>query len=308
MIVTNPYRTPDSKCRKGLIVKGDWDVSIEAFIHENNIKALYLNSAKGWTGSDYSFLGRLNAIEELNIISSLGGELNAIEGMESLEELSVAMDTNSRIEFKRLSRLRKCFLDWWRNAETIFEHDKLEDLHLYGANLPSFDPIRKMQGLRFLNLSKANINNIEPITTTLPCLHRLELVDCKKISSFSSLALLAELRWLRIEGVRDLGPIDFVSPLGKLEVLQLCGVGEIPTLQPLEHLLELRAFAFPDNTTIADGDLTVLTQLPGLSMLMFAPKRHYSHKLMRPWSWENLHKPCSLLLKKVNRAGPTKAR
>lgn len=296
-LVTNPYGSPDSRARKGLIIEGDWTSSIEAFIQEHDVRALFLNSSKGWTGIECSFLRRLKSIEELNIISPQSTGLEAIEEMDSLEELSLATNTTSRISFAKLAHLRKCFLDWWRGAETIFGSPALEDLYLYGAKLSSFEPLRDMRSLRALNLSSANIEDLKPIAS-LSGLQRLELVDCRKVASFESLVLLSELRWLRIEGVRDLGEIDFVGALNQLEVLQLSGVGVIRSLHSLERLLNLRAFAFPDNSNVSDGDLAVLTRLPRLAMLMFAPRKHYSHKLVKPWSWKNIEQPSELLVAK----------
>ena len=68
-LVTNPYNTANSKCRKGLMVNGPWDESIVNYIKKNQIKALYFNYAHGWKGNDYQFLNNLAGLEELDIIA-----------------------------------------------------------------------------------------------------------------------------------------------------------------------------------------------------------------------------------------------
>ena len=63
-----------------MIIKGFWDDSILPFIKQNQIKALYLNSVKGWNDLDYSFLKKLNDIEELQILTSREvSNLDAVE-------------------------------------------------------------------------------------------------------------------------------------------------------------------------------------------------------------------------------------
>ena len=73
----------------------------------------------------------------------------------------------------------------------------------------------------------------------------------------------------------------------------------IDTLAPLRNLRNLRAFAFPgERTKLLDGDLSPLEQLPQLSVLMFGPRRYYSHRLIKPWSWHTFFEPVVLLERK----------
>jgi hypothetical protein len=96
-IVINPYKNKSSKNRKGLMVKGAWDNSLIDFINKHEIKALYLNSTRGWKTKNYSFLSELVTIEELHIVSSSSENLEALEQMVCLEEISLTTTTNSTI-------------------------------------------------------------------------------------------------------------------------------------------------------------------------------------------------------------------
>ena len=89
--------------------------------------------------------------------------------------------------------------------------------------------------------------------------------------------------------------IDFLKKLKGLEFINLSSNGEIATLAPLSCLENLKALAFAGNTIIKDGDLSVLIELPKLSMLMFQGRRHYTHKLIKKWDWENFNTPDTLL-------------
>ena len=57
-------------------------------------------------------------------------------------------------------------------------------------------------------------------------------------------------------------------------------------------LRKLRAVAFAsDKTTVRDGDLSPLLDLPKLTMVMFGARRHCSHKIVEPWNWDNCDRP-----------------
>jgi len=140
-----------------------------------------------------------------------------------------------------------------------------------------------------------NMRSLEP-PAALKKLEKLELIDCRNFEDLSAVESLPNLRWLAIDGskkVRSLGP---VGKLETLQVLDLSNVGRIPSLAFVASLKKLRALAFAGtNTSIEDGDLSILGSLPDLSMLMFAPRKHYSHRLLKPWDWSDFYQPGKLL-------------
>lgn len=84
-----------------------------------------------------------------------------------------------------------------------------------------------------------------------------------------------------------------------MKVLDLSDSGNIPSIEFIQNLIKLQSFAFAgSNTYIEDGDLLPLTKLKKLSMLMFTPKKNYSHKLLKKWNWENFDSPEVLLEEK----------
>ena len=107
------------------------------------------------------------------------------------------------------------------------------------------------------------------------------------------------LKWLNIDGFPNLNRLEFVRELSQLEVLLISNDGEIESLSPVSRLKKLKALAFGGSTTIKDGDLSQVAHLPELAMLMFAPRRHYSHELLKEWDWNNFNHPDKLLRRKT---------
>ena len=121
----------------------------------------------------------------------------------------------------------------------------------------------------------------------------------RSLANLDGVGALAGLRSLTVnEGhkIHDLAPL---AALEKLEVLNLTDCGELDSLAPLAGLRNLRAVAFAgEKTTLRDGDLSPLLELPKLAMVMFGGRRHYSHKIVKPWSWDNFDRPDRLLAPK----------
>ena len=148
--VCNPYNSELSTGLPGVMVSGDWDEAVDQYVRAADIKAVYLNSAKGWKGTDFSFLDRLYRVEELNIIASRVEHLEAIEGMAQLRSLSLTCDTRSTVDFSRLGKLTDCYVLWWKGAKSIFRASTLERLYIDGARMDDFAPLENLQGLRSL--------------------------------------------------------------------------------------------------------------------------------------------------------------
>lgn len=291
------YNGVNSKVRNRGIIKGDWNNNYKDIIDDKNVTDLWLNISKGWTGIDYSFLSSLKSIERLTIIADKGENLNSIEGMTELEDLNITIKTKSKIDFTKLKKLSKCFLYFWPGASSIFEVDTLKELYLDKIKQEHLNDMRHLSKLESLTLGNSNVEDLS-ILQPLKSLLKLELLNCRKIINHNIISKFINLTWLNIDGYKDINSIEFLMELTKLKVLLLSDVGNINSIKPLSMLKELKAFAFPGKTIIVDGDLTVLTSLSKLSMLMFASRRHYTHKLIKKWSWKNLESPDILLEQK----------
>lgn len=292
-IVRNPYRDTASAMRKGVVVKGAWRSSYARFIEDNEIEALYLNSALGFEGDDLGFLRELRSLKELNIILGSAMNLGAIEELVDLEDLSITCSTPSRIDASSLSRLKKVFLHWWPGAESFLHCGSIRSLYLDKFDARHAGKLSRLAALQDLVIGNSAIADVSFIDGL--GLRKLELLNCKKIADYSPIKRLACLKWLAIRGCRHVGALDFLPDPSSLEVLLLSDAGEVPSLGPITSQAVLRAFAFEGATSVKDLDLSPLLSLASLSMLMFKPRKGYSHKLIKPWHWSNFDHPDALL-------------
>jgi len=294
----NPFDRDPLDELPGLMATGRFSEKLLAQLLKLRPAALYLNAARGWRCDDYAFLGELPGLELLSIVAApLEGPLPvaAIAGLRSLH-LDRALP--QAVDLASLHALRSCRLTWSAAAASLFDCHDLERLSLAGLKTKRFDRLSWLTALEALSLRGSNIAMLEDLAG-LDRLAHLELKICRSLAGLDGVETLAGLRSLTLnEGhkVHDLRPL---AALEKLEVLNLTDCGELDSLAPLAGLRNLKAVAFAgEKTTLRDGDLSPLLELPKLSMVMFGARRHYSHKIVKPWNWDNFDSPDRLLAPK----------
>jgi internalin A len=304
-IVTNPYPVSASPLDTwsednipSIVVQGEWSDDVENFVRQNQVQGLYLNTAKGWKGTEYGFLDRLDWLQLLDVLSGEKINLFPVSRLSNLRRLRITSGGGARINFAALNALKRCSLRWWTGARSVFECGALESLSIDRLPAKESEGLTRLQNLRDLTIYSQSITSLNSIAH-LTNLQKLELNRFRDLKSLDGIENLQSLRSLTINECDRLSDLAPLSALTNLEHLVVSDWGTIDTLAPIVALKKLRALSFSGaRTTIADGDLSPLDELPQLSMLMFGPRRHYSHKLIKHWDWNNFDNPDSLLARK----------
>lgn len=263
-------------------------------INEQGVEAVTLNCALGWQREDVSFLAQLPGVKNLSIITSDISGLSALEQMASLEELNLTAQTKEIIDFTQLTKLRDFYLYWWPGAASIFHCHWVTSAYFDKLKLNDYSPLGQLQQLEQLTIANSPIPFLDWLTH-LPQLKELYLFNCRNLSDFTPISQLKQLRKIHIEGCNQLNDLTFISSIQTLEECNISGNGELLSVSPLITLKNLKVLFIERSSTITDGDLTPLTQLPKLAILSFRPKKHYSHKLVKKWKWADLEHPDVLL-------------
>ena len=295
-IVINPYSSLSPKNRRGIFVTQENKNEIKRYSKSENITALYVNCARGWKGDDFSFLEGLDMIEQLSIINSKCCNIGSIESMTNLQELDITASITEEINFSIFQNLSKCYLYWWKGAESIFRCQSIKSMYLDGVPDLTSNEYYLSENIQKLTIANSKIESLGFLSGMK--LDLLALHNCKKIRDFNTIGDLKSLLQLEIRGCKNLESIDFVKNLNSLEVVLLSDNGLLDSLKYFNETLSLKALAFSGNTVIEDGNLSPLINLPNLSMLMFKARKHYSHKSTKTWNWNNFNSPDTLLDKK----------
>lgn len=265
---------------------------------ERRIPALQASYAWGWKSDGCVFLREVPWLRGLELISGTIEDLSPVADLVGLERLNLSCHSRRPVDFSGLQRLQSCSMNWFPGGETVFRCKGLESLYLDGAKEAQLAGINELRSLKRLTIANSDLRSLAAIDGLFQ-LEKLELLNCRKLTQIDELDRFERLKWLVIGGSKVIQDFAPVAGIAGLEILSLSDCGKIRTLAFSRSLKKLRAFAFAgSSTTVEDGDLSPLEDLPQLAMLMFGPRKHYSHRLVKTWSWAHFSTPDRLLEKK----------
>lgn len=299
IISKNPYNGKELiESVKGILIKGPWKEEYKAIIVDNQIRSIFLNIAKGWECESYSFLKDIPEMLEIDIIDSNDKDIHSVESQLSLKSLSLNMPIGSIIDLSIMGQLEECYIVWNKNVNSIFDAISLKRLYIDNFKAKDDHRLKNLKNLKELTVANSNMTSLEFLNSLKDTIQTLELLNCKKIVDFIPITMLNGLKKLNIDGYKDIRSIEFIKGLENLEIL-LLNVGRIDSIEPLLELKRLKALSFFGTSTyIEDGNLQPLTSIKELSMLMLVDRKHYTHKVVKPWNWKHFGIPDKLLVKK----------
>jgi hypothetical protein len=234
----------------------------------------------GFGQSALPSLSSLHGFAELVVLTLNIMSDTAVTELTDLSALSLETYVRDQIDFRVFKRLERLHLNWRPGAETALENEAIRNLSLSRYPHTDLRPLAKLVGLQGLRIANApNLTSLAGITE-LPDLKRLWLIDDRELATVDDLAAgKPALVDLLIDACRNVRNVDGLAAQTSLQSVSLLEDGRIASLRPLTSLRDLRLLIFYGSTRIEDGDLSLLLDLPNLTFVSFADRRHYSHDL-----------------------------
>jgi hypothetical protein len=260
-----------------MVLAGSWEDGYVDTVRTCHVSDLELNYARGWKRSDLSFLQALIGLEAIRIVDRLLDDISPLHSLVNLHFMSIHTYCRTHLDFSCFPKLEKCFLEWRRGAESVFECLSLKWLYLNCFKGKDSHAFTKLVNLERLIIGNGPLPDVRGLAA-LSNLRHLALYNLRNLSSLEGIEQLSSLRHLEVRGCRRIRNIDLVTQMSGLEVLDISNCGEIESLRPITGLPNLVHVDFIQDTNILDGDLSPLLTLPKLGDLGFRNRRHYSHK------------------------------
>jgi len=266
----NPYDQDDTQNIRIAVLRGPWHPKIANYLARKTIKGLDLYRGNGFTCENYDFLSSLDHLELLSIMPDpydYAGNI-PISELTQLKRLSAPYKHRQPLDFTKLSKLQSCTINWNKKVHSIFQSKSLKRLQLSSLNWQHTDDLANLRSLENLEIAHSGIRAFEPIRH-LTNLKRLSLQVCHSLENLSGIEDLQNLKLLSLSEVNKITSLECLTPLKNLEALTISDARDIESVAPLEELKNLRAIWIAGTkTNIVDGDLTPLTKLPKLAMLL----------------------------------------
>jgi hypothetical protein len=259
------------------VLRSAWSERTLEKIRSRQCAELEINHAKGWSGTDVSFLAALPWLQVLKIIDLKIKSVEPIHQLHELRALEVTTYCGTPIRFSAFPKLENCGLEWRPKSESLFDCTTLQGLFVNsytGGNLAAFSRLTNLESLAVLN---APIETLEGIGS-LHKLRVLRLANLKKLQSLDGIQFLSTLEELEVHTCPRIGSINEVGALGNLRKLHLNNDGNLDSLKPLNAIDRLESVLFYESTNILDGDLSPLARQKNLIRVSFQNRRHYSHR------------------------------
>jgi len=268
----------DGEYGRRAVLTSAWSTGMLNDLLANDVLELELNYAKGWRGTDLTFLRRLPQLQAFAIIDHFQMPLvEPIHSLHELRKLNVQTYCGTPIRFAEFPQLQDCALEWRRQCKSLFSCLTLKKLFVNCYKKNDVDAFSSLVNLESLSLLSAPVHNLRGLIP-LKHLRYLRLANLRKLTSLAGIEGLVALEELNIDTCRTIGSIDEIGSLTRLRKFHFGNCGEIESLKPLEKLTSLEWVTFVESTNILDGDLSPLMQPKNLSRVSFQNRRHYSHR------------------------------
>ncbi len=259
------------------VLRAGWDNSLVGYLTSNQVVELELNQAKGWRGSDLSFLTELPNLKLFEIFDFSIKDILPIHSLRELRTLGITTYCSTEICFSAFPNLQSCGLEWRPKATSLFDCSTMVKLFVNRYKAKHADEFAKLVNLESLTILNAPVETLRGLSV-LKKLQSLRLGNLRRLTSLAGIEGLTALEELDMEACRKIGSIDEVGSLPRLKKLFPSNDGAIETLAPLEKLGQLERVTFVESTNILDGDLSPLLRQKYLSRVSFQNRRHYSHR------------------------------
>lgn len=242
-LALRPFRLSLNK-DVGLIIKGTVD---EVRQQTQRLRFIPFNGVEiiGYTATNGScdFLRELKNIEYCRIFAAPLSNIQSIQMCSKLRYLSIEhvdKKKSIQIDFSCLPLLEHLNLEWFNGAETIFKSNNIRCLSINRYPLDSFEPFLNLTDLRSLRfMSATKLKSIVGLRK-MNGLVWLALLNNKNLHDYESLRGNSNIKFLWIEGGRNLNNLDFIGEMKSLETLRIINCGKLERLTGLSLPPKLR--------------------------------------------------------------------
>lgn len=249
------------------------------FINNNGIKSLCI-SPKYYASADINFLRSCPNVDKVSV-ESMNIDYLGLHSLNNLKALH--LDNNftkgfhSELNLAEFDKLELLSIgNWDKNIKGLNECRSLKSLRLwkYKPKGGDLQELSCLSDLEVLVLTHAAISSLKGCGE-LKKLQSLQLYYIKFLEMIDEIERISgSLKNLRVNHCKNIKNHEYVACLKNLILLDFSECGEIPTINFIKKMDNLKSFIFI-NTNIIDGDLSPCV---GLEHVGFFDKKHYSHK------------------------------
>jgi len=263
----------DNDENKTLIIESSRLEECLDYLKAEKIESISINRFHGYKIDNLDFLKKCAFIKKISISDKIS-DFSGIYNLKDLNRLLVS-DNKHAIDFSNFNNINEISIDWHSNHKNLTKCLKLEKLSIwhYKPKKKNIHELPNIENLKELAITQSTIKTLDGIEK-YKNLESLKVHYSSKLETISCIQNLSEtLKTLWFEVSKKIKDKEQVVLLNNLNLLAYINCGEIPSIDFINKLKNLKDFRFVD-TNVLDGDISPCLNLDYAG---FLKKKHYSH-------------------------------
>ena len=269
------WKIEDGKYGKKMILHVDWSDKFADVLLGMNIQELVLLKLKNFGWQSLDFLATVPWLKSFKLLDFLTDNIEGIYFLPELRSIYMGDYSKRPIDFSRFPSLKECYMEFCKGRNSVTTCSDLEYLSLQHYSYKDLARLSPLKKLSTLGIAQGSLSDISAIGA-MSNLRDIGLVLLRNLTDLSPLCQLDKIQNLDLTGCKKFGKLDALSGLPTLRTLNISNCADIESLSPLLACKDLEILELSQDTTIRDGDLTVLLQMPTLKYVDFENRRHYN--------------------------------
>ncbi|MFC4323293.1 leucine-rich repeat domain-containing protein [Litchfieldia salsa] len=261
-----------------LVLTSYWDESLKDIMLKKEIKNLRLSRFTGWADKDVSFLKTLPFLKGVEVYADDIKDLSAMYDLKSLEYIGLDCNLSFDLDMINFKKLKTLQVKWNKHFKNMFNVSSIESLNIIKYPNEDLVALSNYSNLKKLQLTSTKLKTLKGIDNLIN-LKAVDLFKCNQLESLESIDHLESLEEFEAENCKKLNNLYQLSNLTNLKTLLIEDCGKIQSIKPLKYCLNLIKVWLGGDTTIIDGNLEVIINLPKLKEFWFVNKKHYNIKV-----------------------------
>jgi len=257
-----------------MLLRGSWQSHFAKVITDKKIKTLRLSFSAGWRDEKLDFLKDVFGLEGLEIYSYEVRDVSLAMSFPDLKRLSISAPFNGRLDMSCFPVLEHFSAVWRRGICDLDACQALTKLRLSAYPHSDLMPLASFSQLRRLDLYSRKLATLKGVSH-LSALMDLSLSYCAELVDIMDLVKHKALTRLEFDHCKRLVHLPLQFDLPVLSEMTLNNCPAISSLHPLRSLNTLTKLNFIENTSIKDGHIAFLSELPALKEVWCQNRRHY---------------------------------
>lgn len=269
---------PNGHYGKAASLEGPWTPEDADYIRKNGVVELRIGSQSNYALHDVDFLAEVPDLKVVRLATQGSLDIDGLYEVPGLLCLTLVAWPRIAIDFTRLKHLEELsYYEWTRGSSSLFEVKTLRRLMLVGYDQESSEAFAMLPNLEKLRIQESKLSEVVSLAK-LKKVKELFLATLPRLTSLNGIQGMDSLEELTLGSVGRIGTIAPLAALNNLKGLTLWSAGKIDSVKYLESVPSLESVGIYGTTDVLDGDMSVFTRLPKLTVLALQGRRHYSHK------------------------------